>query len=171
MRKLRFSTGGEKGSMNVANIMMLGIAMIFIAVGFIIYPVILEGTDSILDTTRATSDSENVTTALGVTSGNITLSETLFDSDVANVISITSSIVETPAASTYTLGTGRLLMTSLTANVTDGRIITATYYYGNVDEYTGLRSITEVTPLIVLIGFVTAGVITGFFGVKNIMAG
>ena len=86
----------EDGSIDVGNIMMLGIAMIFIAVGFIIYPVILEGTDAINDWTSP--------------SGNTTL-----------------------------------------------------------DDFTGLESVNGVVPLIVLIGFVSAGVITGFFGVKNMM--
>lgn len=97
VRKAReFLTGlvrKEDGGINIAGIMMMGIAMIFIAVGFIIYPVILEGTDAIGDWTSP--------------SGNTTL-----------------------------------------------------------DDFTGLESVNDVVPLIVLIGFVSAGVITGFFGVR-----
>lgn len=86
----------EVGDINIGNILMLGIGMIFIAVGFVIYPVILEGTDAILD---------------------------------------------------YTSSSG---------NFTD-------------ESFTGLMPVTKVVPLIVLIGFVSAGVVTGFFGIKNIM--
>jgi len=38
-----------------------------------------------------------------------------------------------------------------------------------IDSYTGLGPVAAVAPLITLIGFVAAGVITGFFGIKNIM--
>jgi len=86
----------EDGGINIGNLVMLGLAMVFIAVGFIIYPIILEGTDEILAWTSP--------------SGNFTL-----------------------------------------------------------DDFTGLEPVTSVAPLIVLIGFIAAGIITGFFGIKNIM--
>ena len=38
----------ERGAMNVTGLLMMGIAMIFIAVGFIVYPIIITGTDAIL---------------------------------------------------------------------------------------------------------------------------
>jgi len=80
----------EVGGINIGNILMLGIGMIFIAVGFIVYPIVLDGIVEVLN-----SDS--------------------------------------------------------------------------IDIYTGLEPVAKVVPLIVLIGFVSAGVVTGFFGVKNIM--
>jgi hypothetical protein len=34
-------------------------------------------------------------------------------------------------------------------------------------SYTGLTAILSVTPLIVLVAFVTGGVVAGFFGIKG----
>jgi len=98
LRKFSGLLKREDGGVNIGNMVMLGLAMIFIAVGFIVYPIILEGTDEILAWTGTT--------------GNFTL-----------------------------------------------------------DDFTGLEPVTSVAPLIVLIGFITAGVITGFFGIKNIIKG
>jgi len=98
LRKFFKSLRREDGGIDIGNLLLLGLAMIFIAVGFIVYPIILEGTDEILNWTGTT--------------GNVTLA-----------------------------------------------------------DFTGLEPVTSVAPLIVLIGFIAAGVITGFFGIKNLMKG
>jgi len=82
----------EEGAINIGNILLLAIALIFIAVGFIIYPVVMDGVEQVLDAPT-------------------------------------------------------------------------------IDSYTGLGPVASVAPLIVLIGFIAAGVITGFFGIRNIMKG
>lgn len=77
----------EDGGINIGSIMMLGVGIIFIAVGLIIFPVVMDGMDEVLDS-------------------------------------------------------------------------------ASIDDYTGLESVSGVVPLIVLIGFISAGVITGFFGIR-----
>jgi len=93
LRKLfRSISREEDGGIDIGNILLLAIGLIFIAVGFIIYPVILDGVEQVLDAPT-------------------------------------------------------------------------------IDSYTGLGPVASVAPLIVLIGFVTAGVVTGFFGLRNIIRG
>ena len=81
---------------------LIGVAMIFLAVGFIVYPICLDATDSIL-------------------------------------------------AWSYT-GTSINLTVSTLANHT---------------ALTGMAAVTGILPLIILLGFVTAGAITGFMGYKQ----
>lgn len=90
--RARLALAGQRGSIDIAALMMLGIGMIFIAVGFIIFPVVIDGTDEVLN-------------------------------------------------------------------------------HANIANYTGLADVTAVAPLIVLVGFIAAGIITGFFGVKKLTRG
>ena len=38
---------------------------------------------------------------------------------------------------------------------------------GISSSYTGLEAILKIAPLIVLVAFITAGVVSGFFGIKS----
>ncbi len=89
----------ERGAMSATGLLMMGISMIFIAVGFIVYPIVITGTDAIL-------------------------------------------------AYEY----------SANATITD-------------ETFTGLTAVTGVTPLLVLLGFVTSAVVTGFLGIQMQKAG
>jgi hypothetical protein len=86
----------EKGSMNIGGIMMLGISMVFLSIGFIFLPITTSATQTLLDYSY----------------------------------------------SSYTL-------------ITDA-------------TYTGYTSVLGVTPLLILVGFLTAAVITGMLGIKII---
>jgi len=87
---------------------LIGVAMIFLAVGFIIYPICLDATDSILSWNHTS------------TAANLTVSTSAF-----------------------------------TVNQT---------------ALTGMAAVTGILPLIILLGFVTAGAITGFMGYKQMMS-
>jgi len=89
----------ERGEVNLAGMMMIAVAVIFIAVGFIIYPIIMDGTDGIINYVNA--DNASCT----------------------------------------------------------------------VDDFTGLGAVAGITPLIALLGFVTAACITGFFGFQSLRGG
>lgn len=167
----KVGTGAQSASAtNPGSLMMLGIGIIFIAVGLIIFPVVLSGTSAALTTQNAYTETDEITT--DNTSGyigSINLTQTLWNGAVAEVTSITSNVSETPVADNYSSPT--LNLTGLTTNGT--RTLTTVYDYPSVldGDYTGLLQILKIAPLLVLIAFVTAGVIAGFFGIKTMTRG
>jgi len=76
--------------------------------------------------TEDTTQSFAVTTGAGVTTANVTLSSDLFQDNVAEVISVSSNISETPAATSYVTATNYLLISALAASQT--RTLTVNYY-------------------------------------------
>lgn len=97
---------------NIKGLMMLGIAMIFLAVGFIIYPINLDATDAILAWTAS------------------------------------DTLINLPG---YDAGPPAVPAT--------------------IDMYTGLEQVAGILPLIILLGFISAGAISGFMGVKMLKSG
>jgi hypothetical protein len=77
---------------------------------------------------RTTDSTETfaVTTAAGVTSANVTLGHDLYQAALSEVISVSSNITETPAATTYVEASKRLTVSALNAN--DTRTLTVRYY-------------------------------------------
>jgi hypothetical protein len=97
---------------------------IFLLLGVFATP-ILDGVKS----WRTQDVTENfvVTTASGVTTSNITIGQVLFQSDVAQVLSVTSNDTgEAPVATAYYETTNKLLMSALNPSTT--RTLTVNYY-------------------------------------------
>ena len=59
---------GEKGEMDVGGILMMGIGMVFLAVGFIMFPIVTDATDSLLAWTCTANTSISDATFTGFTS-------------------------------------------------------------------------------------------------------
>jgi len=163
---VRMRKAGISSRLNPMALLMLSISVLFIAVGLIIFPVILDGVSSNLAHQASQSDTQSgVTTAVGVSTGNVTLTQTLYLNDVNEVTSVSSNISETPVADNYT--SPLLFLTGLTANTT--RTITTVYDYSDLlASYSGLYTFLLVLPLLVLISFVSASVISGFLGIKGL---
>jgi len=76
--------------------------------------------------TEDTTQSFAVSTGAGQTTANVTLSSDLFQDDVSEVVSISSNISESPAATNYTASTKVLLVSALTAS--QNRTLSINYY-------------------------------------------
>lgn len=74
-----------------------------------------------------------VVTGMGITTADVVLTHALFNDNTAQVASITSTLAETPVATTYTAATKTLTISALTAN--DTRTLTISYYTELDDEY------------------------------------
>lgn len=162
--------GGSSG-FNPGNIMLMGLSIVFIAIGLIIQPVLLDGVSGAYVQRSLNSESDTVSTAVGVTSANVTLTYDIWNNSTAEVISITSNVSgDTPVASTYTAATNRLLVTGLSANASHG--LTTTYNNAGLIDgnsgFTGLSALLLIAPMLVQIGFLAAAVFTGFFGIKSL---
>jgi len=103
-----------------------------------------------------------VTTAVGVTTANLTLTQDLFLDETSQVDSASSSLgTDVPLTQTYTAASDRLLISGLTANAT--RTLTVIYKIGILDNYYGADLGARVWPLFLglgIIGIAAAAVYT-----------
>lgn len=104
----------------------------------------------------------NVTTAAGITSANITLTQDLYDDDTA-YITITSNITGDAAVPfSYTPATRSLLVSGLAENSL--RQLSVEYRYNQLDTYWGADLASKVWPLFLglgIIGIIIGAVIVG----------
>lgn len=96
--------------------------------------------------TENITQAEVVATALGYTTANFTTDSELFQDDEAQVISISSSISETPVATSYDDDAQNILVSALSANTS--RTLTVNYYAKS--ESIVMRAVgVFLTPLII----------------------
>jgi len=157
--------------------MVLGI--IAIAIAFVVFPIVLDSTGTILshtgDTMEADSattgvpnytEDDSATTGVGELTADIVLTYDLYEAAVGNVESITSTEAgDTPTANSYVEATKTLTVGGLIASAT--RTLTTTYETESMDVYTGLGSIAKVAPLMVFIGLIAGGGFGLYSGVKG----
>lgn len=176
----------QRGAIDIGGILLMGIGMVFLAVGFIMFPIVTTATDDIIAwhcAANATWGIEEFTgfepivavTPLLVLVGY--LSAAVF----AMYLGVRMMKGGAAGGTKLDLGTSLLLGISLIfiaigliilpvildaicAMLTGAEILDATVY-------TGLIPILEVTPLLVLISFVAAAVVTGFFGLRRLGGG
>jgi len=185
MKKLFFAllskARNEEGEIDIGGILIMGIGMVFIAVGFIVYPIVMTATDALLaysNTTNATCNAALFTgfsPIVGITPLLILVG---FLSAGIFAMYLGIKIVKGGGGSELNLGTMLLLGISMIF-IAIGLIILPVVLDAVCDvlhnsgaglssSYTGLSPILKVTPLLVLISFVSGSVITGYFGIKRL---
>jgi len=148
--------------------MVMGI--IAIAIAFIIFPIVLEATGSVLAHTGNVMQTDTVTTGVAITEADVVLKYDLYEGDVANVVSITSTeATDVPVAASYVVATKTLTISGLIAEKT--RDLTTTYETESMGVFTGLGSIVKVAPLMVFIGLLAGGGFGLFRGVTAMRGG
>ena len=141
------------------------IGIIAIAVAFIIFPMVLDATSGILSHSGDIMQIDAKTTGAANTTAPIVLDFDLYEADVANVASITSTLeTDAPTADSYVEGTKTLTAGGLTVNST--RELATTYETESMDVYTGLGPIAKVAPLMVFIGLIAGGGFGLYTGIK-----
>lgn len=173
---------GELGAVNIVGLITMGIAMIFIAVGFIMFPVVMTGTDAVLayEYTSNTSITDASFTGLTAVIGILPL-VTLLGFVFAGVITGFLGF-KMQRSGGGSLSPGNLMLLGLSmVFIAIGVIIypvtldgIASVLHGGGDgissSYTGLAAILGVVPLIIITAFMAAGIVSGFFGVKGLAA-
>ena len=99
----------------------------------------------------------NVTTAGGVTTANITITQDLFNDDTAFATIASNDTDDAAVPSSYTTSTNTLSISGLAASTT--RQLTVTYRYGQLGDYWGADLGARVWPLMIVLGVI--GVIVG----------
>lgn len=138
--------------------------IIGVMVAFVMFPMVLTGAEEIqID---AQTDVLYSATA-GSTTDDVILTEALFDDDVTNVNTITSSNgTDTATADSYINATRALTVGGLEATGT--RNLTIQYDADATDGYTGLGSMVSFGPLIIFMAILLAGVGSLWSGVQSI---
>lgn len=171
----------EDGAVNVGGTLLLGIGMVFLAVGFIMFPIATSATDNILAYQYSANASITDSTYTGLTAitGIVPLL-ILLGFISAAVITGMMGVKVMKGAGSANIGPGGLMMLGLSiVFVAVGLIIfpvvldgVSSVVHGGGSginaAYTGLSALILVTPMIVLLAFVAASVITGFFGIRSL---
>ena len=172
----------EKGAIDIAGLVMMGIGMVFLAVGFIVYPIVTTATDSILSWTYSTNAAvikTSLFTGLTQVTGIVPLLVLIAFVTAGAVTGFMGYKVSSGAATASATNPGSMMMLGIgIIFIAVGLIIfpvvldgVGSVLHGSgagiSSTYTGLEAILKIAPLIVLVAFITAGVVSGFFGIKS----
>ena len=177
---------GERGAIDIGAILLMGIGMVFLAVGFIMFPIVTTATDALLAYTYSVNAAGCLAaTFTGFTAiVGITPLLVLVGYLSAAVFSMYLGVKMMKGGAGGTkLDLGTILMLGIALIfIAIGLIIMPVTLDGVCSvihgggtgisaSYVGLSAILAITPLLVLISFIAAAVITGFFGLKRLGAG
>lgn len=172
---------GQRGNINIGGILLMGIAMVFLAVGFIIYPIVTTATDTLLAYEFSTNITNNAALFTGfVPVIGITPLLILIGYLTASVFTMFLGIRVAKGGGSTKLDLGAILLLSISMIfIAIGLIILpvaldgiSTVLHGGGSginaAYVGLQPILLVTPLLILISFISGSVISGFFGIQRV---
>ena len=171
----------QRGAIDIGGVLLMGIGMIFLAVGFIMFPIVTEASDDLI----AWHCAANATWGIEEFTGfepiiGITPLLVLVGYLSAAVFSMYLGVRMVKGGGSTSLDLGSILMLGISMIfIAIGLIILPVVLDAicslltgadilDFSDYTGLQPILEVTPLLVLIAFITGAVVTGFFGLKRI---
>lgn len=123
-------------------------SLLFAMVALSFLPAIVESFHTTI--TDELTDTGNITTGAGVTTGNMTLTEDLYLDRMASVLTLTSTYgSDDPVASSYDSATNGFVVSGLAAS--QSRIITAHYEYDSSSEFPNARQLVQSGPVIVIL--------------------
>ena len=174
----------EKGEVNLGGIIMLGLSMVFISVGFIMLPIATDACTDILAYQYTANASITDATFTGLTSITgitplLILLGFLAEAVIAGMLGIRIMKGQGSAKASP----GSLIMIGLSiVFIAVGLIMfpvaldgIASVAHGGgqgiSSSFTGFQSLLYIAPMLVELGFIVASVITGFFGIKTLSAG
>jgi hypothetical protein len=179
--KWKARTRDETGAINIGAVLMLGISMVFLAVGFIFLPITTTAATSLLNYTYSGNGTISDATYTGFTSVvGITPLLILVGFLAAAVISGMLGLKVMKGAAVAHADPGGLLMVGLSiVFIAIGLIIepvmldgVSSIVHGSgsgiSSSFTGYSSVILITPLLVHLGFLAAAVLSGFFGIKRL---
>lgn len=182
--KARKMSGNKKGEINLGGIIMLGLSMVFIAVGFIMLPIATDACASILayeySANAGITDASytGLTAITGITPLLILLGF-MAEAVISGMLGI--KIMKGSGSAKATPGALVLLGLSIVF-IAVGLImfpvaldgISSVYHGGGSgisSSFTGFESLLLIAPMLVELGYIVASVVTGFFGIKALGSG
>ena len=170
---------GQRGAVNIATILMMSIGLIFLAVGFIMFPNVTDASAALLAYSYSANGTITDATYTGLTTTiGIFPLLTLLGYVAVAVISgfMGVRIAQTEGSTRLSVGGFLMLGISLVfvalglyifPVLLDG--VSSVVHGGGAGisaSFTGLSSILLMVPMLVLLAYMVATVITGFFGIK-----
>lgn len=171
----------QKGAVSIGGILMMGIGMVFLAVGFVMFPISTDAAKDLLDYAYSGNASITDATFTGYTAMvGITPILILVGYLAAAVITgfLGFKVMKGAASASFSPGSIMLLGLSIVF-IGIGLIIepvmldgVASVLHGGgagiPSSFTGLPSLLSMSPMLVHIGFLAASVFSGFFGIKRL---
>ena len=142
--------------------MGVAIGIIAIAIMFIVFPIVLDGSHTI-QTDEVTQVFEDVETTSG-TAATLTLTQGLYKTRAQDVVSASGGEGDTITVSTVAAAT-RIVVGGLETSAT--RDITVVYEIDALTDYTGLGAIVGIAPLIVFVAILGTAVAGAYFSLKK----
>lgn len=177
--KLARIPSSERGEMNIGGILMMSIGMVFLAIGFIFFPISTSSASTLLtwvytaNTTITHATFTGYDAVVGVTPILI-----LVGFLSAAVITGFLGFKVMKEGSSAGFSPGNLMMMGMSIIFISIGLIIEPVMLGGVaavisagtNGFTGLTSLITVAPLLVHVGFLAASVFSGFFGIKSLAA-
>lgn len=156
---------GQRGAINLASLVLVALGMIFIGIGAFFIPIMLEGFEAGRTACSGDTHTDNFSDVAGGFGGwgNVTLTRTLCELSASKVTLISDNASGAVLADNYT--SPLLFLTTLDAG---SNSVNVTYTYEAVGYFTGLKSIIQVGPTILVLGFIVGGAVVGFMGIKGL---
>lgn len=177
-------SGHQRGSMDPAGMMLMGVGLIFLSVGMIIYPILFDATDAVYAWTSSNysvgppqvgytiADFTGLTPVLSIFPLLVLLAYV-----VAAVIDGIMGIkimkgdgggkMDPAGLMLQAIGMIFLSVVMIVYPITLDGVATILDGVANATgTYTGIASFAPVVPLLVLLAIITVGVILNFFGIK-----
>lgn len=168
----------ERGAIDIGGILLMAIGMVFLAVGFIMFPIVTTATDALLAYVCAACTSITDSTFTGFTAViGITPLLVLIGYLSAAVFAMFLGVKVMKEGGSTKLDLGTLILLALSLVFIAIALIVLPVALDGIcsilgpgisSAYTGLSPILLVTPLLILISFISGAVITGFFGIKRL---
>lgn len=171
----------QRGEMNIGGILMMGIGMVFLAVGFVMFPIATDAAQDLLDYSYTSNVTITDATFTGYTAMvGITPILILVGYLAAAIITgfLGFRVMKSGGEANFSPGNIMLLGLSIVF-IAIGLIIepvmldgVASVLHGGgagiSSSFTGLSSLISMSPMLVHIGFLAAAVFSGFFGIKRL---
>lgn len=141
----------------------LVVSMALLVIALLMIPLVMDSVHTAVTDTRTQTFNGCVVAATATT---VTLTDDPLNNSTDWVTSVTSATEGvTPTITSYNGGTNALVLGSLGA--TTPQNITVTYDYEVNGEYAGVNSITNLVPMLVVVGLILVAIINGIWTMKK----
>lgn len=141
----------------------LVVSMALLVIALLMIPLVMDSVHTAVTDTRTQTFNGCVVAATATT---VTLTDDPLNNSTDWITSVTSATGGvTPSITSYTAGTNALVLGDLGA--TTPQNITVTYDYEVNGEYAGVNSITNLVPMLVVVGLILVAIINGIWTMKK----
>ena len=179
MKRIWSYLKGDSGAINIGGTIILGIAMIFLSIGFIFLPITTDATSDLLDYQYTTNTSITDASYTGYTAIlGITPLLILVGFLVAAVITGMMGMKVMKGAASASVNPASLILVGLSIVFIGVGLIIEPIALDGISSvvhgggqgistaFTGYSPIVLMSPMLIHLAFLTSAVISGFFGIK-----